>query len=329
MIFVPLLENPKAGFFMAGKFKYYLILHIIVLVWGITGILGDEISVSAEKITFLRTGISFASLLLVGLFIKENKKIELKEMLLLLGTGVIVGLHWYCFFYSIKISTVSIGVVCMSSSTLFTSLLEPLLFKRKVELSEVLLSFAIMIGIVIIFGFETQYAKGIGYGLLSAFFAAFFTVANGRFIKRTSSFKITKFEMLGGFLTLLFILGISGQINSDIISDVRRSDWAYLTILGVVCTTIAFMISVWVMKHVTPFTVSMSINMEPIYTIILALVIAGMRGSTKENMSPGFYGGGLIIIASIFINAYIKKISNSKKKNANRGALDDNEEILA
>ena len=106
---------------MQGKFKYYLILHIIVLVWGITGILGDEIVVSAEKITFFRTGISFVSLLLVGLFIKESKKLSPKELLFLLGTGVIVGLHWFCFFYSIKVSTVSIGVVCMSSSTLFTS----------------------------------------------------------------------------------------------------------------------------------------------------------------------------------------------------------------
>jgi drug/metabolite transporter (DMT)-like permease len=312
---------------MQGKFKYYLILHIIVLVWGITGILGDEIDVSAEKITFFRTGISFVSLLLVGLFIKESKKLSPKELLFLLGTGVIVGLHWFCFFYSIKVSTVSIGVVCMSSSTLFTSFLEPILFKRKVLPSEVVLSLAIMAGIIIIFGFETQYAEGIKYGLLSAFFAAFFTVANGKFISKISSFKITKYEMLGGFLTLAVILAIGGQINGEIM-NVSLTDWGYLTILGVICTTIAFMVSVWVMKHVTPFTVSMSVNMEPIYTIIIALIIAGVRGSTKENMSTGFYVGGLIIIASIFLNGYIKQRKNPKKVIANDDILDDNEQIL-
>ncbi len=312
---------------MQGKFKYYLILHIIVLVWGITGILGDEIEVSAEKITFFRTGISFVSLLFVGLFIKESKKLSPKELLFLLGTGVIVGLHWFCFFYSIKVSTVSIGVVCMSSSTLFTSFLEPILFKRKVLLSEVILSLAIMAGIIIIFGFETQYAEGIKYGLLSAFFAAFFTVANGKFISKISSFKITKYEMLGGFLTLAVILAIGGQINGEIM-NVSLTDWGYLTILGVVCTTIAFMVSVWVMKHVTPFTVSMSVNMEPIYTIIIALIIAGVRGSTKENMSTGFYVGGVIIIASIFLNGYIKQRKNPKKVIANDDILDDNEQIL-
>jgi drug/metabolite transporter (DMT)-like permease len=316
LIFVPLLEKLEEGFFMGGKLKYYIILHLIVLVWGITGILGDEISIAADEITFFRTGISFISLLLVGLFIKTARRLTQKQILSILGTGVIVGLHWYCFFHSIKVSNVSIGVVCMSSSTLFTSILEPIIFKRSFSISELILSLAIIAGILVIFGFESQYAEGILYGLMSAFFAALFTVLNGRMIKNISSFNITKYEMLGGTVTLFVILLISGKVNAQLF-EVPAMDWAYLAVLGIVCTTIAFMISVWVMKFVTPFTVSMSVNMEPIYTIIIALFIASARGSDKEQMSPWFYVGGGIILLSIFANAYIKKRKKSLKEDKN------------
>ncbi|MEO9533616.1 MAG: DMT family transporter [Crocinitomicaceae bacterium] len=301
---------------MGGKLKYYIILHLIVLVWGVTGILGDEISITADKITFFRTGISFLSLLLVGLFIKNGKKLSSRQILSILGTGVIVGLHWYCFFYSIKVSNVSIGVVCMSSSTLFTSILEPIIFKRKFAVSELILSFAIIAGILVIFGFETRYSEGILFGLISAFFAALFTVINGRMIKNISSFNITKYEMLGGMLVLFVILLITGKVDHQLF-EVPAMDWVYLVVLGIICTTVAFMVSVWVMKHVTPFTVSMSVNMEPIYTIIIALFIAAARGSNKEQMSGWFYVGGAIILLSIFTNAYLKKRKKVLKEDEN------------
>lgn len=298
---------------MGGKLKYYIILHIIVLVWGFTGILGDQISMSADFITFFRTGISFASLLLIGFFIKDSRTLSKKQLINLLLTGAIVGLHWYTFFYAIKVSNVSIGVVCMSSSTLFTSIIEPIIFKRKFLLSELFLSLAIIAGIIVIFGFEQEFYIGIISGLTSAFLAALFTVINGKFILEISSFKITKYEMLGGFTTLLLILVSLGKLDSESFS-VSTMDWVYLSILGIICTSIAFMVSVWVMKFVTPFTVSMSVNMEPIYTIIIVLIIDSFRSSSKEHMSTGFYIGSLIIIASIFTNAYIKKRSNKAKQ---------------
>jgi drug/metabolite transporter (DMT)-like permease len=296
---------------MGGKLKYYIILHLVVLVWGITGILGDNISMSADKITFYRTGISFLSLLGLGLFISSASKLTAKQRINLILTGAIVGLHWYSFFYSIKVSNVSIGVVCMSSSTLFTSILEPIIFKRPFLFSEFILSFVIIGGIVIIFGFESGYYLGIIFGLVSAFLAALFTVINGRFIATISSFQITKYEMLGGVLTLGIISVLNGNLDFNLM-DVANSDWVFLLILGLVCTTAAFMISVWVMKYVTPFTVSMSVNMEPIYTIIIAVCIELYMGTSKEQMSWGFYLGGLIIIAAIFTNALIKKRANQK-----------------
>ena len=210
------------------------------------------------------------------------------------------------FFYSIKISTVSIAVVCMSLSTLFTSLLEPVLFKRKLAFSEVIISLCILVGIVIIFGFEFTYVEGIIAGLVSALFATIFTVLNGIYIKSYPSFSITKWEMIGAcFVSGVGLLSMQ-QFNSSFF-QIGPQNWLYLSTLALVCTTLAFMVSVWVMKHVTPFTVSISVNLEPIYTIMILLLIGYSQGIEKEKMSWGFYLGTIIIIASIFTNAYIKK----------------------
>ncbi|UKN00504.1 DMT family transporter [Paracrocinitomix mangrovi] len=290
--------------------KYYIILHLVVLVFGFTGILGDYISVSADFITFFRTGISFISLILIGFFIKTSK-IQPQTAFKLILIGGVVGLHWFMFFYAIKVSTVSIGVVCMSSATLFTSILEPIVFKRKFQLNELFLSFAIIGGIMVIFGFETEHYIGILAGLLSAFLAALFTVLNGKLISGVSSFHITKYEMLGGFLTSGIFLLSMGKLEISSF-NLSGSDWTYLLVLGLICTTVAFMLSVWVMKFVTPFTVSMSVNMEPIYTILIVLLIDVVNGTSKEKMSTGFYFGTAIILASIFLNAYLKKQQKRK-----------------
>ena len=311
---------------MQGNLKYQLILHLIVLIWGITGILGDYIDLNTAndlygsseqavislKIVFYRTAIAALSLIIIGLFIKRKKRLTPKQILFLLGVGVVVGIHWFAFFYSIKISTVSIAVVCMSMSTLFTSILEPIFFKRKLALSEVIISLFILAGIIIIFGFEFTYVEGIIAGLVSALFATIFTVLNGIFIKNIPSLAITKWEMVGAAAFTGLGLLIFEQYDSNFLS-IGSTNWMYLGILSLVCTTMAFMVSVWVMKHVTPFTVSISVNMEPIYTIIMVLIIGHVQGIQKENMTWGFYLGSIIIIASIFSNAIIKKRNNKRK----------------
>lgn len=298
---------------MGGKLKYYLILQLIVLFAGFTGVLGDYITLDADYITFFRTGIATLSLLLIGLFIKKSKPTSRKLILMFFLTGFIVGLHWYTFFYSIKVSTVSVGVVCMSSATLFTSFLEPIIFKRKFLIRELILSIAIIAGLVIISQVEGEYYLGLITGLISAFLAALFNVLNGKFVGETSSFTITKYEILGAFSLLAVILFANGKIHTEAF-NVSTSDWVYLLILGLVCTTFAFMVSVWVMKFVTPFTVSMSLNMEPIYAIIIVLIIDSVMGTHEEEMTKGFYVGTVIIIGSIFTNAYFKKRNDKSKR---------------
>jgi len=303
------------------ELKYQIILHFIVLIWGLTGILGDYIKLPtfsdfgfeinqatiSFKIVFFRTLIAACSLFLIGFFIKSKVKLNMKQILVLLGVGCIIGLHWFSFFYAIKVSTVSIGVVCMTLSTLFTSFLEPLIFKRKVRFSEIIISVVIIIGITIIFGFEFKYALGITFGIISACFASLFTVLNGVFIKTIPSFKITKFEMLGAAVFTGICLFFFNEWHWTLF-DISGENAYYLIILALVCTTFAFMVSVWVMKHVTPFTVSVSINMEPIYTVLVALALNPL----KEKMSAGFYIGGGLILLAIFVNAYLKKIQRKK-----------------
>lgn len=224
---------------------------------------------------------------------------------MLIGTGVLVGLHWITFFYSIKASTVSIAVVCLSASTLFTSFLEPLVFKRKYLWSEFVLSIAVLSGIVAIFGFEAHYSWGIILGLFSALFASLFNTMNGSFVKRMPSQTIAKYEMFGGFVTA-FIFLLATNETSSFTNGVPFIDWVYLIILAIVCTTFAFMAGIWVMKFLTPFSVSLSTNMEPIYTIIIVLILDWFRGTTKEMMSTQFYIGAAIILVSIAVHAYIK-----------------------
>lgn len=275
------------------------------MIWGFTGILGGVISVSANQITFFRTGIAFLSLLLLGFFIRNKSGINGRQLAYLILTGIIVGLHWITFFYAIKISTISIAVVCMSASTLFTSFLEPILFKRKFALSELILSIAVSIGVIMIFGFEINYAWGILIGLISAIFSALFNTINGLFIKNMHAVTITKYEMLGGFITAWAFLIFNGEINQDMFV-LTSTDWVYLFVLAIVCTSFAFIMAVWVMKFVTPFTVSISVNLEPVYTIIIALLIDWYNGTSNEKMSPGFYAGGLVIILSILFHARLK-----------------------
>jgi len=291
---------------MTANWKHYLILNLIVFIWGFTGVLGKEISLEAIEIVFFRMGIAYLSMMLIHPFYKV-RKVNFRLAAQFFATGIVVGLHWVTFFYAIKISTVSVAVVCLSSSTLFTAFLEPFFFHRKILANELFLSLAIILGIGLIMGFEPEYKMGIFVGLVSALLAATFNTINGKLIQQGHpTFQITKYEMLGGFMTVTVLLIYQQNLNAALF-DVSATNWVLLLILGIICTTLAFLASVWLMKFLTPFTVTMSINMEPIYAILIALVLGFIRGTDAEKMSAGFYAGTLVILGAIFLNAYLKK----------------------
>lgn len=278
-----------------------------MLIFGLTGILGKLISINSYLLVWYRVLIAVMGISCYFLIIKTSIKVTKKQLISLLLVGVIIAAHWVTFFEAIKQSTVSVALVCLSSSTLFTSLLEPLYFKRKVYFYEIIFGVFIIIGLYCIFSFEMTHSIGILLSIVSALLASWFTVINGKMIKQVSSKVISYYELIGAVLVLSVFLIFSKGFNIDAwimpITDIK-----WILILGLVCTAFAFILSVEVMKKIPPFTVTMSVNLEPIYSIILAIII----WPDSERMSNGFYLGASIVLITIFLNAIVKR--RMKKK---------------
>jgi drug/metabolite transporter (DMT)-like permease len=246
--------------------------------------------------------IAFLGIAAYLLFKKKPASISRKQFYQYLGVGAIIAAHWYTFFSSIKESNVSIALVCLSVTTLFVALLQPFFFKRKIVPYEVFLSLLTIVGIATIFNVETQYTTGIILGLLSALLAALFSLFNARLIKQNDATVISLYEMLGGVVIFTLIFLFTGKFNAAFF-QVSPSDWGWLLILGLVCTSFAYVGTVKVLRSLSPFTVSISINLEPVYGIILALLIFG----ESEAMNPTFYFGASLILLSVLLNAWLKK----------------------
>jgi drug/metabolite transporter (DMT)-like permease len=238
-----------------------------------------------------------------GLKITSN---QLKKYILI---GISIGLHWYFFFESIEISNVSIGLIGLSSSTLFTAFIEPLFFKRKIAVYEIWLGLIIIIGIYLIFNFQPQFIKGLIYSLLAAFFGSIFTVVNGKLTRSNHHSGVMAFyEFIGGLFFISILAALTGNIQSNFF-DISINDIVYLLILGTVCTALAFVWSIHVMKEISPFTLIMAVNLEPVYGIIIAYFMF----DEGKDLTLGFYGGTAIILGAVFSNGYLKMKSNQIK----------------
>lgn len=279
-----------------------ILLHFIVLILSFTAILGKLITIDADNLVWYRMFIAFLGIAGYLKFKNKSASITRKQLMSYLGVGAIIAAHWYTFFASIKISNVSIALVALSVTTLFVALLQPLFFKRKIVGYEVFLSLLTIIGIATIFNVETQYTMGMIYGLVSALLAALFSLFNARLIVKNDATVISLYEMLGGVTIFTLIFLFTGKFDAEFFS-VSATDWGWLLILGLVCTSFAYVGTVKVLRHLSPFTVSISINLEPVYGIILALLIFG----ESEAMNPAFYFGGGLILVSILLNAWFKK----------------------
>jgi len=281
----------------------------VVFIWGFTAILGDLITKGAMDLVWNRIGITLLVLLIYIRLLKISFKIDKKSLGIFALAGMIIAAHWITFFHAIKISNVSITLVCLSSAAFFTSLLEPLLFRRRLLPAEVLLGGVVVAAIAMIFTLRTDYFWGIVTALSSAFLSALFSVINGRMATRHHAEIITFYELLGGWVAITLILLFGGNLGLSTLPSLT-SDWVYLLILGVVCTAYPFIESVRLMKVLSPFTIVLSINMEPVYGIIMAYLFLG----DKEHMSPAFYGGALLILATLFANAWLQKRKKMAQK---------------
>lgn len=276
-------------------------LHLIVFLWGFTAILGKLIHASAEILVFYR--MLFAAVFLfifIRVFRKESIKVSKKIFFQLAAIGFSMALHWYCFFYSIKISNVSIALSCLSLSTLFASIMEPIIFKRKIDISEVIMGVVIVACILLIFKTEFRFKEGILYGVLCAIFGTVFSVFNGKMFGKTSSGNIIFYEIFSGWFILMVIYLFTGQIFH--MNEISYRDIALICLLASVFTAFPMLESVNLMKYISPFTLILTVNLEPVYGIILAFFIFG----ESEHMSPVFYVASGVMILAIIVNGLIK-----------------------
>ena len=283
------------------KLKNYFLLHLLVFIWGFTAILGTLISIDAIPLVWYR--MLFATILIFVYFIikKKSLRISPRAFLKFLFTGILIALHWVFFFSAIKIANVSIALVAMSTGALFTSIIEPFFFKRKLILLELIFGLIVISGLYLIFDTENTYTLGIIFALIASFLSALFTVLNGLFIKDHDAETISFYQLFFGvaFITI-YILSTTGFSLKDF--SLNNSDLFYLLILSSICTAYAFIVSVKIMKYLTPYTVMLTINLEPVYGIILAVLIFG----EKEKMSPQFYIGASVILITVIINGLLK-----------------------
>ena len=292
-----------------SRLKNYLLLHLIVFIWGFTAILGALITLDAIPLVWFRMGLAVLFIIIYFLITKKSFRVDKKGVLKFIFTGIIIALHWVFFFKAIKVSNVSIALVTMSTGAFFTSLIEPFLFKRRIKSIEILLGLIVIAGLYIIFNFETQYKLGIIYALISSFLGSLFAVLNGLFIKEYSANSISLYQLFFGVLFITIYLLCTNSFSIAFF-QLSSSDWFYLIILSSICTAYAFIASVKVMEYLSPYTVMLTINLEPIYAIILALFIFG----DKEKMNPEFYYGAFIVLFVVLLNGIIKNKAIIKKK---------------
>ncbi|MBA5791446.1 DMT family transporter [Flavobacterium sp. xlx-214] len=289
------------------NFKTQLHLHLIVFIWGFTAILGQLISLNALPLVFTRIAISIVVILGYLFLTKKSLVLKPKDIFRFFIFGFVIAIHWLTFFYAIKISNISITLACISTGAFFTSILEPIFFKRKMIWYEVFLGCLVVVGLLLIFQFETQYKMGILVALLSAFLSASFSIINGKLANSYDSVVISFYELVGGLFILACFLFYQGGFTAANF-HFQGYDYLWIGILGTICTAYPFIATIDIMKYLSPYTVMLTINLEPIYGIILAVILF----KDQEKMTTAFYFGALIILLTVALNAYFK---NRKKAN--------------
>jgi drug/metabolite transporter (DMT)-like permease len=275
--------------------KAFFQLHIAILFAGFTAILGKLISLNEGYLVAYRMFISAVTLAAILFFRKELMKLSWKKVLQLFAVGAIISLHWVSFYGSIKYSNVSVSVTCLSAIGFFTSLFEPIIMRRRIDIVEVLLGLLAIAGIYLIFNFYPEYKMGIIFGIISAMLACLFPIFNKTLLKEISPKTVTLYEMTGGFLALCFILPVYLHFFPATYFIPTPEDWFWLLILSWICTVFAFILSLNALKYLSPFTTNLSYNLEPVYSIIMAFIIF------KENkfLGAGFYYGFALILLAV------------------------------
>ncbi|BDD08601.1 permease [Fulvitalea axinellae] len=292
--------------------KDYLKLHFLVFIWGFTAILGVLITIPAVETVFYRTLVASLAL---GAWTYWKRGSELavgrKMALKLLGTGALIGVHWMLFFSAAEVANASITLAGAATCAFWTSILDPLTNKRKILWYEVAMGLAVVLGLYVIFLFEFDHALGLALAIGAALLAAVFTVINGRLSNHYHHGVITFYELAGAWLVVTLFLPFYKEYFAEgqaLRMSPEGMDWVYLAVLALICTVYAYAESVELMKRITPFAMNLTVNMEPVYGMVLAIFILG----ENKELNPGFYIGTGIILLSVLAYPFIKRFHKRK-----------------
>ena len=288
--------------------KSYLQLHLIVFIWGFTAVLGELISIREASLVWYR--MLLAGIFLFGYILWKKKSFILppKAIVQLTMVGFLIAIHWIYFFKAINVSNVSVTLAMFSVGAFFASILEPIFYKRKMLWYEVLFGLIIITGLFMIMKVETKYIEGILYALFSVFIGVLFTIFNGKLTQKYDSTIITLYEFFAGFLFVSIYLLIEGKFDANFFTISIR-DWVLILLLSSIFTAYAFTASVKVMQKLTPYTVMLTTNLEPVYGIFLAYIIIG----EDEKMSIPFYVVSAIILITVILNGVVKHFQKQDK----------------
>ncbi len=292
-----------------AKVKDYLHLHVLVVIAGFTAILGKLISIGAIALVWYRMLIAGILMFLYIKIIRLEITVDLKTKLKFFGAGIIIALHWITFFESINQSNVSIALAMFSTGAFFASFIEPLIYKRRIIWYEIVFGIIVIIGVFLITQSEIKYLNGILLGIFSALFSTIFAVINGRFIETHKATVISFYEFISGvaFLTF-FLLVFQGGFDASFFV-LSTNDWIYIFILASVCTAYAFIGAVDVMRTISPYTVILTYNLEPVYGIAIALLLF----PETEIMSSQFYYGAILILSTVLLDTLLKNYKRKSK----------------
>ncbi len=287
---------------MSATRRAYLELHIAVFLYGLTAILGAKITLDATLLVWWRMLLAAVSLfVLLGLG-KTLRLLPRSLIVKYMGIGVILAIHWIAFFGCIKLANASVALVCFATASFFTAFLEPLLLKQPFKWYEIALGCLVIPGMyLVVQGTTAAMLTGIVIGMIAAVLYAVVSVLNKKLIRKTNPTNITFLELGSGCLFITFLLPFYFQELEDVSFLPSGIDWLYLLILALLCTTLAYLLNLRAMQHLPAFTVTLSGNLEPIYGILLAILIL----EENQELTASFYWGAFFILAAVFSYPFV------------------------
>lgn len=281
-------------------------IHFCVVLWGFTAILGKAITLPALPLVWWRMVMVTAALMVVPKFWSGLAKVSGRAAATYLGIGIVVAAHWLTFYASIKLSNASVAATCMAFASFFVAFFEPFLARRAFDYREMFFGLAVIPGVALVVGgTPAQMRTGLVLGIVSAFLAAVFGMLNKRFIDRGAALTVTGLEMASGAVCLALISPLLPQGSVFVVPG--RHDAILLVILALGCTLTPFVLSLVALRHLSAFTTALAINMEPVYSIVLAMAIFG----EQKQLDFGFYGGVAIVLVVVFSHPLLQRMETN------------------